>query len=157
MYGTEKMRSCHSISAVVCSASIASIIYNEAQIGQTTGVPERLVPCQSMRQRAPANGTQNSSFNGVPWRSDRAHLPSRRNPAGDTAKAELFEIEMWQNSWQRVLRNVPNEVGPSRTAVCIHLNWHLSLVDFGWQKTSIRRESLGLIWQTNSMEMPLSP
>src|SRR4029077_7817476 len=25
------------------------------------------------------------------------------------------------------------------------------------QKTSIRRESLGLIWQTNGMEMPLSP
>ena len=44
-----------------------------------------------------------------------------------------------------------------RTAVRIHLNWRLSYVDFGWQKTSIRRESLGLIWQTNGMEMPLSP
>jgi hypothetical protein len=63
------MRSSHSISAMVLSASIVSIIQYEAEFSQTETalvVPDRFVRCQSIRQRQPATGTQNSFFGGVP-------------------------------------------------------------------------------------------
>ena len=38
-------------------------------------------------------------------------------------KTEHLEIEMMANSWQRVLKNVPNDVTSFRTAVRIPYGW----------------------------------